>query len=382
VRTSGLLTVLTLAWALALSAGCAPAIPAVQTPVPPATSASVKQAQGPTPTMRTLLDERFQRAWPNDPRGNAWFGEGWYTLFARQPGQFVAVRAPIAEVPADVVVSATFHKVGGPPGGGYGLILRDQTVGAGDGVDQMGQYLVAAAGDRGEVGIWQRANSRWIDLLPWTRSAVVHPDTAHNDLKVAVSGSRLRFDVNGSRVAEVEVGFAAGGVGLFVGGDLYQVQLDRLLVEAAPAAVNTAAAASAPAAQPDIPATRTRLTALTQRAEQDPAIIQDPAWRQEMAATLAAVQTLASGASSPAPRTGASPDGNRVLTLLGGIADDLASIMDAFSTGVDSPRNPLNSPRALDQAAAHLESATRQANQVLTEVEAARNAGQAGVPAR
>ena len=65
--------------------------------------------------------------------------------------------------------------IGGPPGGGYGLIVRDQTHGAGDGVDQQGQFVVAEVGDKGEIGIWQRADSHWIDLLAWTPSPLVHP---------------------------------------------------------------------------------------------------------------------------------------------------------------------------------------------------------------
>ena len=314
--------------------------------------------------------------------GNAWYAAGAYSLLARQPGQFVVIRAPIADVPTDVTVTGTLHKLGGPPGGGYGLIVRDQAQGRGDGVDQNGQYLVAAVGDRGEVGIWQRADSHWIDLLPWTSSAFVHPGTATNILKVQAVGNRLRFDVNGARVADVEVGFPTGSVGLFVGGDLNAVQLDRLLVESASTNAGGNAAGSAPSVGPDIPATRTRLTALTARAAQDSTVIQDADWRQQMAATLAAVEQIAGGTSSVTSTAPKAIDVQRSQQLLGGIADDLASILDAFATGVDSPRNPINSRSALDEAAGHLQSATRQANQVLAEVEAARAATQTVVPGR
>ena len=280
-------------------------------------------------------------------------------------------------------MTGTFHKVGGPPGGGYGLIVRDQAVGRGDGVDQNGQYLVAAVGDRGEVGIWQRADSHWIDLLPWTASARVRAGAATNELKVEVAGNRLRFDVNGARVADLEVGFPTGSVGLFVGGDLNEVQLDRLLVESTPTTVSREAAASTPTLRPDIPATRTRLTALTARAAQNSTVMQDADWLQEMAATLAAVEQIASGTSAlTTTTTPAAPDAQRSLKLLGGIADDLAAILESFATGVDSPRNPINSPRALDEAAGHLDSATRQANQALAEVEAARAASRTAGPGR
>ena len=69
--------------------------------------------------------------WPDDAHGSAWLASDGYRLSARQPAHFVAVRAPLDGVFADVIVGATFRKVGGPPGGGYGLILDDQGVGAG-----------------------------------------------------------------------------------------------------------------------------------------------------------------------------------------------------------------------------------------------------------
>ena len=329
---------------------------------------------------RTVLDERFQRSWPNDPRGSAWLGEGAYTLFARQPGQFVAIRAPIADVPADVSVSGTFHKVGGPPGGGYGLIVRDQLVGAGDGIDQNGQFLVAAAGDRGEVGVWQRAGSRWIDLLPWTTSPLVHQGAATNELKVSVTATHLRFDVNGARVADMEIGFPTGSIGLFVGGDLNQVQLDRLLVEAAP---TTGQVSAAPAldTRPDIPATRTRLAALTARADQDPTLMQDASWRHEMAATLAAIQQIGSSGSLSSTTTLSvsriAPRADAVGRHFGRSRGDSRRLRDWGG----QPTQPAEQPARLDQAAAHLDSAVRQANQVLAEVELAR-AKPGGTPGR
>src|SRR5207237_4786031 len=114
--------------------------------------------------------------WPDNPRGTAWFANGGYQLYARTPDRFVAVRAPIADVPRDVLVSGTFHKVSGPPGGGYGLIFGDQGVGAGDGIDQNGQFVVAEVGDRGQVGIWRRDGLRWLDVLPWTAISAVRTD--------------------------------------------------------------------------------------------------------------------------------------------------------------------------------------------------------------
>src|SRR5919199_110455 len=92
-----------------------------------------------------------RQTWPDDPRATAWFADGAYRLFAREPGRFVAVGAPLAEPLGDVVVTATFRKSGGPPGGGYGLVVRDQRSTPRDGHDQTGAFYVAEIGDRGEV---------------------------------------------------------------------------------------------------------------------------------------------------------------------------------------------------------------------------------------
>jgi hypothetical protein len=61
---------------------------------------------------------------------------------------------------------------------------------------------------------------------------------------------------------------------------------------------------------------------------------------------------------------------------LGGIADNMVAILDAFGSDVNGMSNPLTSPRALDQAARQLDSAVSQANTVLAQVEAARAADQ------
>src|SRR5437588_481812 len=78
----------------------------------------------PTPAaasvLRVLLDERYTS----------------YRLATSEVGQFVAVGIPRAQALGDTVVTGVFHKVGGPPGGGYGLILRDQNPGARDGRNQ------------------------------------------------------------------------------------------------------------------------------------------------------------------------------------------------------------------------------------------------------
>jgi hypothetical protein len=187
------------------------------------------------PTFRNVLEERFvdnRRGWSSDPRANAWVADGVYHVVARQPGRFVAVRAPLAASLRDGAVTATFRKTGGPAGGGYGLIVRDAGAGAGDGRDQSGRYYVLEASDRGEVGVWRRDGDRWVDLKPWTASPTVRRNAEPNMLSVRAIGQRLVFLVNGAEAAAIEdAALGAGSVGLFVGGDLNEVQVERFVVE-------------------------------------------------------------------------------------------------------------------------------------------------------
>jgi hypothetical protein len=182
-----------------------------------------------------LLDERFaanSANWPNSPQGTAALVNGSYHLGTREAGKFVAIGAPITNLPADVVVSATFHKLAGPAGGGYGIIVRDENSGARDGTNQGGKYYVLEVGDKGEIGIWRRDVDHWVDLLAWQPSPVVKPDTATNELMVRAVGNVLSLSVNGVEVAvRSDSTLPAGGVGLFVGGDGNRVAVDHFRIQ-------------------------------------------------------------------------------------------------------------------------------------------------------
>ena len=102
----------------------------------------------------------------------------------------------------DTVVTGWFHKVGGPLGGGYGLILRDQNPDQRDGRNQLGRYYVFEVGDRGEVGVWLRDVDHWVDLLTWTPSDAVKPGFASNELTVTAAGDHMSFVVNGPSCPE------------------------------------------------------------------------------------------------------------------------------------------------------------------------------------
>src|SRR5262249_270618 len=153
-----------------------------------------------------------------------------YHLAARRPGQFVAVGVSLDQQLRNVLVSATFRKVGGPPGGGYGIIVRNQ--GPLDGLTQAGNYLVFEVGDKGEVGIWRGQDNQWVDILAWTPAPAVQPGSSiDNALEVRAQDDALTFGVNGTVMpVQMSAQPASGAVGVFLGGDGNEAVLSRLAV--------------------------------------------------------------------------------------------------------------------------------------------------------
>jgi hypothetical protein len=190
--------------------------------------------------LRTVYDERpapGMAGWSEDATGVARMTADGYRLAARRPGEFVVRATPVTAPLRDAVVTGDFRKVGGPAGGGYGLVVRDQgpeagpAQGPGEGPGQRGRFYVLAASDRGEVGVWRRDGDRWIVLLPWTPAAAVLTGSEVNELSVQTRGEGLTFAVNGTAVAAVDGALLdAGAVGVFVGGDQNEVVLDRFAV--------------------------------------------------------------------------------------------------------------------------------------------------------
>jgi len=217
------------------------AAPEVVAPQPWTSTPAPEQPQ-PTPapwpppnTARTIFDEQWNapHRWRDAPESTAWYtSAGGYLLFARDAGRFAALAAPVETPLADVVVSSTLRKMAGPPGGGYGLIVRDPGPGPRDGLNQIGNYYVLAVGVRGEFGIWRREGDHWIDLVPWTPTEAVHTGDSQNQLVVRAEGAKLTFLANGINLAEqTDTSPAAGMVGLFVGGDMNQVQVEHFSVQ-------------------------------------------------------------------------------------------------------------------------------------------------------
>jgi len=206
------------------------------TPVAAPVVAPTLAPEAATPSPAVLLDEDFSNnrmGWPDRNGSAAWLAGGAYRLAAWEPGRFVAVGAPLRTLPNDVVVTARFRKVGGPSGGGYGVIVRDQEPASRDGVRQSGRYYVLEISDRGEIGVWRREEDHWVDLLPWTPSDSVNRGGTSNEVEVLTSGSRLTLLVNGVQVtSQVDDALPGGGVGVFVGGDGNEVALERFVVQA------------------------------------------------------------------------------------------------------------------------------------------------------
>jgi hypothetical protein len=301
--------------------------------ISPQEQRSVSGTTDPPRVPLAFTDEHFVRGWPDNAGGTAWIGDGSYQLYAGTPARFVAVRAPVADVPQDVIVSGIFRKVGGPPGGGYGIILRDQRLGAGDGIDQSGEFIVAEVGDQGQVGVWRRMGDRWLDMLPWTASTAVRTDRATNALTVQLNANRLVFRVNGSQVVDLAVGAArrTGGVGIFAGGDLNQVTVEQFQVQ-----VPIPLASSSSATNPGL-------------ANHGP-----PASAQSARSVF---------------------ETQRARDLLGSIANNVGAIFESFSNGIDGPHSPVNDPAALRDAKARLDAATRAAEELATELRAIQGRG-------
>lgn len=208
-------------------------------PVTAAPAGAVAAPGLPVPSgeFRLLFDEHFgsnAHAWPSDELGTAWLAGGSYHLVPRDPGRFVAVGVPGTDGLQDVVLAADFRKLGGPAGGGYGLIVRDQSLAARDGHSQVGRFYVFEVGDRGDIGVWLRDHDRWVDLLPWTASDAVHPGHEANQLTATAIGDRLSFMVNGIAVAsQQDTLLERGSLGVFAGGDGNDVEVDRVSVRVA-----------------------------------------------------------------------------------------------------------------------------------------------------
>jgi hypothetical protein len=298
---------------------------------------------------RILMDERFERAWPDHSQAAARLVDGGYLLSTPSSGEFVAIRAPLAEVPRDIIIDATFRKVGGPPGGGYGFILRDQGASRGDGVDQTGRYVVAEVGDRGETGVWRRDDDHWTDLVPWTQSSAIHTDIDANDLTARLISDRLTFLANGIQIADVDVGLRSGRLGLFVGGDRNEVLVERFRVQA----LGRPSALTAASNEPADPQTRS-IANVPGLSQPRPPVVQQPP-------------------ANPSREDPAIAEAQRMRDLLGSLVDDVAMLLGSFSESFEGAHSLVNDSAELRKAAARLDQAANKAEDVRAEFERIQN---------
>ena len=147
-----------------------------------------------------------------------------------RPNEFVAIGNPSAQRLRDMVVTARFAKVGGPPGGGFGVIVRDQAPWPARWPESVGQLLRA----RG------RRSRRSRHLAPRRqrvgRSGAVDPvsrraarqcrERAHRARRRAATDAAGQRHRGRQRIEDATL--AEGTTGVFVGGDQNQVLLRQL----------------------------------------------------------------------------------------------------------------------------------------------------------
>ena len=232
-----------------------PAFQSVATAVPAratvtlaiATSAAQPTAAPTTPPQRAatpttpplapnvLADTRFASGMPRDWLLSDVFAgwrDGAFRLTARQATRFVAVAAPVASVPDDVVVSATLRKTGGLPGGGYGLIVRNQSPEAA-GRHQPGPRRLRRRDWR--PGRIRRLAARWRPLgRPRALDALACRPPGRLAQRANRQAGRQPVSIHHQRRRSGAVDddvLAHGGMGVFVGGDNNEVALDRFTVQ-------------------------------------------------------------------------------------------------------------------------------------------------------
>jgi hypothetical protein len=121
------------------------------------------------------------------------------------------------------VVSASFRKVGGAPGGSTGLIVRS---------GQADDYYTFELHDDGKVAVWRRAGDSWLELLPATSADAVRPGGSPNELMARAVGDQLTLVVNGVQVASVtDATLSQGGAGVFVQGSGNEVEFQHFVVQ-------------------------------------------------------------------------------------------------------------------------------------------------------
>jgi signal peptidase I len=192
---------------------------------PLALGASESSVQAATPQVRPAAPIRIGML-----PGQSWLDLGQATtqwlhgrIATDDVGWFVARPAPLPVPIRDAVVSATFRKIGGAPGGSTGLIVRSS--GAAD-------YYTFELHDDGKIAVWRRRGDSWFELLPATETDALRPAASPNQLLARVVGDQLDLQVNGVQVAQLtDPALPQGGAGVFVQGQGNAVDFQDFLVQ-------------------------------------------------------------------------------------------------------------------------------------------------------
>ncbi|HET6317795.1 MAG TPA: hypothetical protein VFG86_15170, partial [Chloroflexota bacterium] len=146
--------------------------------------------------------------------------------------------------------------------------------------------------------------------------------------------------------ASIDAPLADGRIGVFVGGDLNHVAVDRLVLtpRGAPSQQQLTAVATMP-----------RLTTSTQNFRR----------QQDASDLLDGIQRVFDGTGVD---RGSGARFERITAMLAEIEREVVAMVEGFSGGVDNPSSPVNNPAELDRAASHLLNATRSAAQLRDEM--------------
>jgi hypothetical protein len=160
---------------------------------------------------------------------------------------------------------------------------------------------------------------------------------------------RLTFLANGTQIADVDIGFRSGSLGLFVGGDRNEVLVERFRVQALGRPAELTAASNVPTdsqARPDAPAAG--------QSQPRPPVVQHPP-------------------PNPSQEDPAIAEAQRMKDLVAGLVDDVVVLLGSLSEGIDGAHSLVNDPVELKKAAERLDRATNKAEDVRAEIERIQN---------
>jgi hypothetical protein len=143
-------------------------------------------------------------------QGSVGYDDGAYRIVVQATEYDVWATSNWGLALADFVIEVDARRVEGPLDNDYGVLVRYQP-------DDDNFILFAISSD-GSYTVQTFRDREWGLLVDWTETDAVRDPAATNRLRVECLGSRMRFVVNGTPLAEVEdAAFDSGDVGLLAG---------------------------------------------------------------------------------------------------------------------------------------------------------------------